>query len=193
MIFPLAFPTLTKFRGVHDPSYEYALHKRDVQLGADGSVVRGGDWVYVLGFYFPLDERIKQIDYFHGWNIAQMNDEYESDIPQRVMIPLCYHTAPGILTRRIIAIQRLWRKTWPIRHEKRIIELAEGGVWKHERAFARECKHRLRLRELAAGREPCISTFICAACETRCVHDPVGDSVTLKCKQCCGAMLEIID
>ena len=174
--FPLAFPTLTKFRGVHDRSYEYALHKRDVQLGADGSVVRGGDWVYVLALIIPLDERIKQIDYFHGWNIAQMNDEYESDIPQRVMIPLYYHTTPGILTRRIIAIQRLWRKTWAIKHQIRIIKLAEffrdlyararregivipsldyeqklasrryGGVWKYQRALVREHKYRLRPR-----------------------------------------------
>ena len=50
----------------------------------------------------------------------------------------------------------------------------------------------LRLRELAAGREPCISTFICVCCETRCEHDPVGDSVTLSCDQCGGAMAEII-
>ena len=42
-----------------------------------------------------------------------------------------------------------------------------------------------------AGREPCISTFICVCCESRCEHDPVGDSVTLKCEQCGGAMLEI--
>ena len=210
---------LTNFRGVHDWEYEYALHKREVQLGADGSVVRDFQWVYVLSI--PLYERIKQIDYFHGWNIAQMNDEYESDIAPCLVIPLYYHTAPGILTRRIIAIQCLWRKTWAIKHQIRIIELAEffrdlyararregivipsldyeqklasrryGGVWKYQRALVREHKHRLRLRELAAGREPCISTFICAACDTRCEHDPVGDSVTLKCKQCCGAMLEI--
>ena len=137
----------------------------------------------MLALIIPLDERIKQIDYFHGWNIAQMNDEYESDIPQRVMIPLYYHTAPGILTRRIIAIQRLWRKTWAIKHQIRIIKLAEffrdlyararregivipsldyeqklasrryGGVWKYQRALVREHKYRLRLRELAAGRE----------------------------------------
>ena len=50
---------------------------------------------------------------------------------------------------------------------------------------------RLRLRELAAGREPCISTFMCVCCETTCEHDPVGDSVTLRCDQCGGAMAEI--
>ena len=122
-MYPLAMTPLTNFRGVHDWRYEFALHKRDVQLGADGSVVRDFEWVYVLSI--PLYERIKQIDYFHGWNIAQMNDEYESNIPQKVMIPLCYHTAPGILTRRIIAIQRLWRKTWAIKHQIRIIKLAE--------------------------------------------------------------------
>ena len=112
---------------MHDWEYEYALHKREVQLGADGSVVRDFEWVYVLSI--PLYERIKQIDYFHGMVdhevIALMNDKYESDIPSRWMIPLYYHTFPGSLTKRIIAIQRLWRKTWPIRHQKRIIELAE--------------------------------------------------------------------
>ena len=116
---------------------------------------------------------------------AQMNDDYESDIPSIVMTPLFYHTVPGSLTKRIIAIQRLWRKTWVLRHKIRIITLAQffldlyartrregivipsldyeqklasrryGGVWKHQRALARECKHRLSLSELAAGREPC--------------------------------------
>ena len=214
-------PTLTNFRGKYHWMIQRAWHKRGVQLGADGSVVRDGDWVYVLALNIPLDERINQIDYFDGWSTAQMNDEYESDIPQRVMIPLCYHTAPGILTRRIIAIQRLGRKTWVLRLQSRIVKLAElfldlyararregivipsldyeqklasrryGGVWKYQRALVREHKHRLRLRELAAGREPCISTFICAVCETRCDHYPVGDSLTQKCKQCCGAMLEV--
>ena len=118
---------LTNFRGVHDWEYEYALHKREVQLGADGSVVRDFEWVYVLSI--PLYERIKHIDYFHGMVdhevIALMNDKYEFDIPSRWMIPLYYHTFPGSLTKRIIAIQRLWRKTWAIKHQIRIIELAE--------------------------------------------------------------------
>ena len=183
--YPFAVPTLTNFRGKYHWMIENALHKREVHLGADGSVVRDGNWVYVLTLNIPLDERINQIDYFRGWSTAQMNDDYESDIPSIVMIPLFYHTVPGSLTKRIIAIQRLWRKTWPIRHQIRIIELAEffrdlyararregivipsldyeqklasrryGGVSKHERALARERKHRLSLSELAAGREPC--------------------------------------
>ena len=119
---------LTNFRGVHDWEYEYALHKREVQLGADGSVVRDEEWVYVLSI--PLYERIKQIDYFHGMVdhevIALMNDEYESDIPSMWMIPLYYHTFPGSLTKRIIAIQRLWRnRTWDRKEKPRIVELAQ--------------------------------------------------------------------
>ena len=126
-MYPLAMTPLTNFRGVYHWKIEYALHQRGVQLGADGSVVQDRDWVYVLSI--PLHERIKQIDYFHGMVnhevIALMNDEYESDIPSMWMIPLYYHTFPGSLTKRIIAIQRLWRKTWPIRHQIRIIELAK--------------------------------------------------------------------
>ena len=183
--YPFAMPTLTNFRGKYHWMIQRAWHKCGVQLGADGSVVRDGDWVYVLALNIPLDERINQIDYFHCWSTAQMNDDYESDIPSIVMIPLFYHTVPGSLTKRIIAIQRLWRKTWVLRHQIRIIKLAQffldlyararregivipsldyerklasrryGGVWKHQRALARERKHRLSLSELAAGREPC--------------------------------------
>ena len=32
--------------------------------------------------------------------------------------------------------------------------------------------------------EPELAFFVCTACGTTCVHDPVGDSVTLECKFC---------
>ena len=128
----LALETLEQFRGVHDSEYEYQLHSRDIQLGADGSVVQDGDWVYVLNV--PLDESVNQIDYFHGWYIAQMNDEYETDVLVTTMIPLYYRTVPGNLTKRIIAIQRIWRKTWAIKHHNEIMDLARFFVDLYARA-----------------------------------------------------------
>ena len=137
----------------------------------------------------PLYERIKQIEYFHGMvnheATALMNDGYGSDMLSMWMIPLYYHTFPGSLTKRIIAIQRLWRKTWAIRHQIRIIALAEffrdlyararregivipsldyeqklasrryGGVWKYNRALVRE--------QRPSSSITCPSTDMCSA------------------------------
>ena len=63
-----------------------------------------------------------------------MADEYETDVPVTTMIPLYYRTVPGNLTKRIIAIQRIWRKTWAIKQQSQIVELARFFVDLYARA-----------------------------------------------------------
>ena len=110
-----------------------------------------------------IEYRANTIDYFHVLTKSTQS------------IPLHYNTVPGNLTRRIIAIQRLWRRTWKYRHHNDLIELAfyfrelyaksrregiiipsldydqkvaarrYGGARKHHRAFRRKAAHRARL------------------------------------------------
>ena len=91
------------------------------------------------------------------------------------MIPLYYRTVLGNLTKRIIAIQRIWRKKWAIQQHSQIIDLARffvdlyararregiiipsldydqkvasriyGGEYKRRRAARREAAYRARL------------------------------------------------
>ena len=51
-------------RGKLTRKYEAELYKRNIQIGADGSILRDRDHVYVL--YIPLPKRLDRIDYFHG-------------------------------------------------------------------------------------------------------------------------------
>ena len=184
---PLNPSVLRNLRGEHAKSYEYALFNRDVQLGADGSILRDGDSVYVLHEH-RLDRRINIIDEFlkigpHiGCPMARLGIDWDlldvgyhldgaDEVPAVCLIPLeTRGRYPGILTKRIIAIQRLWRSTWKVRHHKDIIELAlffkdlyersrregiiipsldyeqkvaarrYGGAWKRRRACERETR-----------------------------------------------------
>ena len=165
---------LNKYRGNIDPDSEYRLFRRNLQIGADGSILQDLQQVYVLNI--PFAYRANIIDYFHGMRtvpIAQTFDDFDVEVWH--MIPLHYNTVPGNLTRRIIAIQRLWRRTWKYRHHNDLIELAfyfrelyaksrregiiipsldydqkvaarrYGGARKHHRAFRRKAAHRARL------------------------------------------------
>ncbi len=117
-------------RDKDSPQYELELYRRGVHLGADGSIGRDGDRIYNV--IVPLHQRINQVDYFHGMSsmfghpACQMNDEDESIAYAPCLIPingkayLC-----GIIHRRIMAIQRLWRKKWKARHHEDTVDLAQ--------------------------------------------------------------------
>ena len=51
-------------RGNLSREYERELFDRQIQIGADGSILLDGDHVYVLNVDFV--ERVDRIDYFHG-------------------------------------------------------------------------------------------------------------------------------
>ena len=119
---------LTNFRGTLDYDYEYELYRNNIQIGADGSILRDGDHVYVL--CVPLQHSVTKIEYFHDFNRYAIMAETTHHMPLYWhydacdMIPLYYWAVPGNLTKRIIAIQRLWRRTWKDRHHNDLIDLA---------------------------------------------------------------------
>ena len=59
------------------------LSKKDVQIRADGGVIRDGEDVFVL----PL-MALRRVDYFHGFHgdCAICQDEYEDDWPDYEMV-----------------------------------------------------------------------------------------------------------
>ena len=78
------------------------LMKLGIIRSSDGSLVRDGDFVYVLLDPPPVAGRLLQIDYFHGikWGepMAQMMDNDETDVMASEMIAVKF-------------IAALWR-TW---------------------------------------------------------------------------------
>ena len=95
------------------PFDERRLFNRKIQVGFDGSLVRDGMDVYVLGNYCGLRKvykfGVRKVDYFHGLidgvAICQMRDN-EEDIFATEMINI----SKGYTAVRIIHLQRRWRR-----------------------------------------------------------------------------------
>ncbi len=102
------------------PSMEWELyyyHRRDIQIGADGSIVRGDSLVYILRPE-DFDPRIKshahiqQIAYFHGMSlgvprvpVTQIADDID-DIRVSVRADEMIGIAPhGFVVRRVRHLQ----------------------------------------------------------------------------------------
>ena len=81
------------------PIIERELHQRDIQIGADGSILRIGSWVYILWFdAFYLDWQVQQIDFFHGMShrgvpFAQTTNDW--DVRADQMIGIASHGFGG--------------------------------------------------------------------------------------------------
>ncbi len=113
------------------PFAEEALFRRNVQIGADGSILRDGSLVYcVREWGMPLRYRIQRIDYFHGMMggvpIAQTYDELDVAACDVIAI-----TGRGFVVERIRHLQVRFR-SWRARSEryyKRMI--AMGTILAH--------------------------------------------------------------
>ena len=112
-------------RGNPTYAYEYQLFRRGIQIGADGSILTDRAPAYVL--LGPLEERMNEIDYFHGFSwscpCAQMDDD--SEIHAISMISTSHS---GFTVRRIISLQRRWRETWKRRHHEDMVRLAREFI-----------------------------------------------------------------
>ena len=92
------------------PIIERELHQRDIQIGADGSILRIGSWVYILWFdAFYLDWQVQQIDFFHGMShrgvpLAQTTSDW--DVRADQMIGIASH---GFVIRRLRHLQVRFR------------------------------------------------------------------------------------
>ena len=108
-----------KCRNASSATEDWLLDVRGGCPSADGSVVRDGEYVYVL----PL-RQIRQIDYFHGTlpglgPVAQMIVDDGPDILASEM----FSTRPdGRTVRAIITLQRRWRRKMLLEHTALIIQ-----------------------------------------------------------------------
>ena len=93
---------------------EEALFERDIQIGADGSVILQSSVVYVLSV--PIQDRLLAIDYFHGCYpdfggampvFEEETYHYHRHHLARNMIAT---SRCGCAVRRLIKIQRLFRE-----------------------------------------------------------------------------------
>ncbi len=93
------------------PIIERELYQRDIQIGADGSILRGDSWVYILweDSWEDVDVRMERIDYFRYWShhgvpVAQTNTDFYARADQ--MIGIASH---GFVIRRVRHLQVRFR------------------------------------------------------------------------------------
>ncbi len=93
------------------PIIERELHQRDIQIGADGSILRVGSWVYILWLeaVILVMRRMQQIDFFHGMShrgvpFAQTTSDW--DVRADQMIGIASH---GFVIRRLRHLQVRFR------------------------------------------------------------------------------------
>ena len=112
------------------PLDEFGLFRRGVQVGFDGSLLDDNMVVYVVPRYrvvrYPCyrsaKEATRKIDYFHGCAPFR----YDRPMPMCQMFkdkadfPAVALVGPsGFVGRRIIHIQRIWRRWIRVAHAKR--------------------------------------------------------------------------
>ena len=116
---------------------EKVLWKRGAFIGADGSIVRGGDDVYLLEvpevrLRRPCD-RVMKIDYFHGYHfgvpcaLVYNDDEmgWECALAMN-MVQLGWW---GNIVYCITVLQRKWRnRRWRLRVQPGVIQLAKDTL-----------------------------------------------------------------
>ena len=110
------------------------LSDRDIQLGADGSLVRDGDVVLIL---HPTRRAssMHQIDYFHG----MINDEpmaqtiSDDDIGASEMVGI---RRTGFVVRRFAHVQRRWRLRRSVRADRYSVRMVLVGILIARRVWA---------------------------------------------------------
>ena len=108
------------------PAQQESLFDRDIQLGADGSLVRDGDVVLIL---HPTRRLcfMDQIDYFHGMindePIAQTMSDYDFAAIEMVGI-----RRTGFVVRRFAHVQRRWRLRRSVRADRYSVRMVLVGI-----------------------------------------------------------------
>ena len=105
---------------------EHGLFWRDIQIAADGSLLRDGDEVYLLDA--PFHVRRDRIDYFHHMSgdspTAQLCAD-EVDVDAIDMVP----RLRGNTVKRITVLQRMWGNIlWRRHSQPELIQLAYDVV-----------------------------------------------------------------
>ena len=110
---------------------ERVLYRRGAIIGADGSIVDDGDYVYLLEK--PFQDRVSKIDHFHGFRIgvptAQLNCidshgvRYEDECLAMNMVQLGWW---GNTVHCATVLQRKWRnRQWRRCVQPELIRLAK--------------------------------------------------------------------
>ena len=107
------------------------LYQQDVQLGADGSIVKESSLVYILTPQLSLAEKMQTVDYFHGMRhgtpIAQTADsELDAYATEMIAVNRPY----SFTVRHIKHIQARFRTRRNFRWMQRTT-LAYGSVAGH--------------------------------------------------------------
>ena len=97
---------------------EEQYYERDIRIGADGSLIRDGDFVYMLG-----SRRVLQVDYFYRFlpDVGAVGKMIEFKI--RFYAYEVVSASKGILVFAVSAIQRKWRKGSYTRSRKHSLRL----------------------------------------------------------------------
>ena len=108
------------------PAQQESLFDRDIQLGADGSLVRDGDVVLIL---HPTRRLcfMDQIDFFHGMIFDQpialtMSDD---DIAATEMVGI---RRTGFVVRRFAHVQSRWRLRRSVRADRYSVRMVLVGI-----------------------------------------------------------------
>ena len=108
---------------------EKVLYGKDVQIGADDSIVSDGDDVYLLDA--PFQDRVAKISYFCGYHFdvpcAQVWNGYEEDYSLAMnMVQLEWW---GNAVHCITVLQRKWRnRQWRLYVQPELIQLAKDTL-----------------------------------------------------------------
>ena len=104
---------------------EKVLWCREAFIGADGSIVKQGDDVYLLEA--PFQDRVMKIDYFHGYHFGVpcalvWNDDEDDHSLAMNMVQLA---SWGNVVHCITVLQRKWRnRQWRLYVQPELIQLA---------------------------------------------------------------------
>ena len=108
---------------------EKVLRCREAFIGADGSIVKQGDDVYLLEAQFQ--DRVMKIDYFHGYHFGVpcalvWNDDEDDHSLAMNMVQLA---SWGNVVHCITVLQRKWRnRQWRLYVQPELIQLAKDTL-----------------------------------------------------------------
>ena len=108
---------------------EKVLWGREAFIGADGSIVKQGDDVYLLEAQFK--DRVMKIDYFHGYHFGVpcalvWNDDEDDHSLAMNMVQLA---SWGNVVHCITVLQRKWRnRQWRLYVQPELIQLANDTL-----------------------------------------------------------------
>ena len=103
---------------------EEELHHRGIHIGRDGSILMDASWVYCLCNGLSLEERVQQIDYFHGiWGGMPVAQTMADEIDIRAADMIAIGTT-GFVAKRLAHLQLRFRKRRAAKkYEQRMLEM----------------------------------------------------------------------